>query len=196
MRLKRTVYSVLIVSSAGNFADALSSLLSPAEHDPIERVTSISAAKRLLSQRQFDFVLINSPLSDENGYDFARELSEKSTSAILVFARSELFAAAYEQLTPFGVFTLNKPLSQQSLITALLWLAAARERLRQNEIKAVSLEQKMKEIRTVNKAKWLLIEKEGLSEGEAHHNIEKKAMDRCVPKLTIAAEIIANYEGK
>ena len=194
MRLQNTVYSVLLISSADRFTESVCSLLSPAEHAPIERAGSISAAKRILSRRQFDFVIINAPLPDESGVDFACEVSENSHSAVLVFTRNEMYAAVYEQLTPFGVFTLNKPLSQQSLMTALLWLAAARERLRKTESKAVSIEQKMQEIRTVNKAKWLLLDREQMSEAQAHRFIEKEAMNRCVPKLVIAKEIIQKYE--
>lgn len=193
MRLETTVYSVLIVSSADSFSQSIASLLSPAEHSPVEYARNISAAKRLTVQRQFDFVIINAPLSDENGADFACELSAKSTSAVLLFARAQDFSAFYEKLTPFGVFTLHKPLSQQSALTALLWMAAARERLKQHEIKTVSLEQKMKDIRTINKAKWLLIEKEHMSEAEAHRAIEKQAMDRCVPKIAVANDIIQRW---
>lgn len=76
---------------------------------------------------------------------------------------------------------------------AFLWLAAARERLKKNEIKTVFIEKKMKEIRIINRAKWLLIEKENLSEAQAHREIEKRAMDRCLPKTDIANEIISKY---
>ena len=194
MRLERTVYSVLIVSSADNFKDAFSALLSPCEHSPVEYATSVSAAKRLVAQKQFDFVIINAPLPDESGAEFACELSQKSGSAILLFANVQSFSAFYEKLTPFGVFTLNKPISQHSAINALLWLAAARERLKQHEVKTISLEQKMKDIRTINKAKWLLIENENMSEGDAHRYIEKQAMDKCVAKITVAKEIISRLD--
>ena len=196
MGLKKTVYSVLILSSAENFTASLSALLSPAEYAPLCCAESVSAAKRLTNERQFDFVIINSPLPDENGMDFACRLSEKSDSAILLFARADVFSAAYEKLTPFGVFTLNKPVARDMAMTALLWLAAARERLRKNEQKSISIEEKMKEIRTVNRAKWLLIEREGMSETEAHRHIEKLAMDRCLPKSTIAGEIIENFSER
>ena len=48
----------------------------------------------------------------------------------------------------------------------------------------------MAEIRLVNRAKWLLIERQGLSEQEAHRFIEKQAMDRCVSRRVIAQQII------
>ena len=55
-------------------------------------------------------------------------------------------------------------------------------------------EEKMQEIRLVNRAKWLLISKDGLTEDEAHHRIEKLAMDRCITKREIAEYIIMTKE--
>ena len=48
----------------------------------------------------------------------------------------------------------------------------------------------MAEIRIVNRAKWLLITERNMDEPQAHRYIEKQAMDRCVPKKTVAEEII------
>ncbi len=48
----------------------------------------------------------------------------------------------------------------------------------------------MAEIRLINRAKWVLIEKQGMSEQDAHRYIEKQAMDRCVSKRIIAEEIL------
>ena len=43
----------------------------------------------------------------------------------------------------------------------------------------------------VNRAKWALIDKHGMTEQEAHRYIEKQAMDRCVTRRTVAEEILA-----
>jgi len=51
----------------------------------------------------------------------------------------------------------------------------------------------MAEIRLVNKAKWFLISELSMSEPEAHRYIEKQAMDRCIPKRSIAEEIVKTY---
>lgn len=59
--------------------------------------------------------------------------------------------------------------------------------------KTLSIEEKMEEIRIVNRAKWLLISELKLDESEAHRYIEKQAMDRCVSKKTVAKEIIKTY---
>ena len=58
----------------------------------------------------------------------------------------------------------------------------------------MTLEEKMAEIRLVNRAKWLLIDKKKIDEPEAHRYIEKQAMNRCVTKVQIAREIIDSYD--
>ena len=73
-------------------------------------------------------------------------------------------------------------------------MSSARERLRKSEKKALSIEEKMEEIRLANRAKWLLIDELKMSEPDTHRYIEKQAMDRCVSKREVAEEIIKTYE--
>ena len=92
-----------------------------------------------------------------------------------------------------GVFTLPKQTSKPTLLTALNWMSSARERLRKTEKKTLSIEEKMEEIRIVNRAKWILIRELKLDEPEAHRYTEKQAMDRCISKRIVAEEIIKTY---
>ena len=59
--------------------------------------------------------------------------------------------------------------------------------------KTLSIEEKMEQIRLVNRAKWLLIGELKMSEPDAHRYIEKQAMDRCVSRREIAENIIKTY---
>ena len=61
------------------------------------------------------------------------------------------------------------------------------------EKKTLSVEEKMEEIRIVNRAKWLLISELKMDEPQAHRYIEKQAMDRCISKKEVAEEIIRTY---
>ena len=56
-------------------------------------------------------------------------------------------------------------------------------------------QQKIREIRLVDRAKCLLIQYGGMSEEEAHRAIEKQAMDRQVTRVNIAEEILQSYSG-
>ena len=193
MSLKERVYSVLIVSAAESFNDALSALLPNSKYSPTHFVSNISAAKRALAERAFDFVIINSPLPDDIGTRFAIDTGSSKETVVLLMVRAELLAEIYDKVAEHGVFVLPKPTSKPTMAVALSWLSSAREKLRKTEKKTLSIEEKMEEIRIVNRAKWILIRELKLDEPEAHRYIEKQAMDRCVSKKVIAEEIIKTY---
>ena len=65
--------------------------------------------------------------------------------------------------------------------------------MRKSEKKALSIEEKMEEIRIVNRVKWLLIIELKMDEQGAHRYIEKQAMDRCISKRIVVEEIIKTY---
>ena len=193
MSMKERVYSVLIVSAAESFNDALSALLPNSKYSPTHFVSNISAAKRVLAERAFDFVIINSPLPDDVGTRFAIDTANSEESVVLLMVRTELQEEIYDKVAEHGVFVLSKPTSKPTMMTALSWLSSAREKLRKTEKKTLSIEEKMEEIRIVNRAKWLLISELKMDEQGAHRYIEKQAMDRCVSKRVVAEEVIKTY---
>lgn len=193
MSLKERSYSVLVVSSAGRVNAALSSLLTGPRYHPVRVVSSVSEAKRAWSERSFDHVIINSPLPDDTGIRFAIDIASSKGSVALLLIRTEDYEDIFDKVVQHGVFTLQKPISMSLLTAALEWMESARERLRGLEQKTLSVEEKMEEIRVVNRAKWLLISELKMDEPQAHRYIEKQAMDRCAPKRDIAEEIIKTY---
>ena len=191
MELKERQYSVLTVSAQPKFNESLKALLAERQYYRSELVESISAAKRTANDAAYDFLIVNSPLPDDDGLRFAIDRSQGSRSSVLLLVRNEYYTEIFEQVCPYGVYTLPKPSPRQLVTQAFDWLESSCERLKSLEKRSVKLEDKMQEIRLVNRAKWLLISEKGLSEEDAHHSIEKLAMDRCVPKRVIAEEIIA-----
>ena len=193
MSLKERVYSILIVSATDSFTSAFADLLPEARYSPVDTVTSVSVAKRVLAEKTFDFVIINAPLPDDAGTRFAIDTCTTKQSAVLLLVKNDIHAGIHDRVAEYGVFTLPKPISKITMTHALNWLESARERLRQFEKKTISIEDKMAEIRLVNKAKWLLISELHMSEPDAHRYVEKQAMDRCVSRRCIAEEIIKTY---
>ena len=186
-------YSVLVVSAAGKFNDALTAMLPESDCDPVRFVTSIAAAKRALVERNFDFVIVNAPLPDDFGVKLAIDACAGKGTVALLLVRTEVYEEIRAKSQSQGVFTLAKPTSSQMLCQALRWMIAARERLRRMEQKTLTMEEKMEEIRLVNRAKWLLIENLKMTESDAHRYIEKQAMDRCVTRREIAEGVIRTY---
>ncbi len=193
MSLKEQVYSVLIVSAAEKFNSAIHEIFSVPLFSPVNTVNNISAAKRAIGERDFDIVIINSPLPDDYGLRFAIDTVSSYNTVVLFLARAEQYEDAYDKLAEHGVFLLQKPTARAVFEIASGWMISARERIRKTEKKTLSIEEKMNEIRIVNRAKWLLISELKMTEQDAHRYIEKQAMDRCVSRKQIAEEIIKTY---
>ena len=193
MSLKERVYSVLVVSAAEKLNIALSDLMPETHYQPVKYVSSVSAGKQAWNERSYDYVVINSPLPDETGIRFAIDIGNSKGAVVLLLVRPELCEDVREKVAEYGVFTMTKPLSRPMLTFALDWMASARELLRKLEKKTLSVEEKMEEIRVVNRAKWLLISELKMEEPQAHRYIEKQAMDRCISKREVAEEIIKTY---
>lgn len=187
------LYSVLIVSSAQKFNDIIAQMLPNSDYYPVTFAGNVAAARREMLNRPYDFIVINAPLPDDFGTRFAIDSVGKPGTVVLLLAREDVYDEVNSRVVSQGVFTLSKPTPAQTLRQGLKWMASARERLRRVEQKATTIEEKMEEIRLVNRAKWLLIEHLQMTESDAHRYIEKQAMDRCVSRREVAQGIIKTY---
>lgn len=168
-------------------------MLPPSEYYPVCFTGNIAAARRELLSRSFDLVIINAPLPDETGTQFAIDANKRMDTVVLLLLRADYFEEVNERVISYGVFTLQVPVPASTIRQGLKWMISSRERLRRMETKNLSVEEKMEEIRLVNRAKWILIEKQKMNESDAHRHIEKRAMDQCISKSEVARSIIKAY---
>ncbi len=187
-------YSVLLVSSSPKFNESMLALLPESRFYPVAAVSDVSSARRRLLESKYDIVIINAPLPDDFGTRLALNICDNSGTAVLLFVKAEHYPDINGRVSPFGVLVLPKPASSQAVSQSLQLLCGTRERLRRMEQKTASIEEKMEEIRIINRAKLLLMEQLKMTEKEAHRFIEKQAMDRCVTRITIAQSILSTYK--
>ena len=193
MELERR-YSVLAVSASLKFVETLRTLLPEGRYGPVTVLHDAAAARRALAENSYDLVLINTPLPDEFGTRLALDACESSSAGVLLLVKAEHYPDIEAKVTPHGVLTLSKPTSPQLFAQSVRMLCITRERLRGMEKKTATIEEKMEEIRLVNRAKWLLIEELKMTEQEAHRYIEKQAMDLRISKREAAENIIKTYK--
>ena len=72
MSLRERIYSILVVSATDSFTSAFADLLPETRYYPVHTVANVSAAKRVLSEKTFDFIIINSPFPDDTHYQTNR----------------------------------------------------------------------------------------------------------------------------
>ena len=194
MVFQERTYSVLIVTASDSFTEKIMPLLPVTDYWPVTTAHSNSEARRKILETAFDIVLINAPLPDDFGMRLAIDICTGSGAGVLLMVRSDQFDDVYARVVGYGVLTLSRPTSMQMVAQNLRILCATRERMRRMEEKQTAVEEKIDEIRLVNRAKWLLIECLGMTEPEAHRYIEKQSMDRRVTKREVAQAVIKTYQ--
>ena len=188
------VYSVLIVTASDRFANSIMPLLPMTDYWPVQTASSVAEARRWLADTEFDIVLINTPLPDDFGMHLAIDICTGSGAGVLLLVKNDHYNEIYAKVVRYGVITLSKPTNRQMVAQNLRILCATRERIRQMQAKQATVEEKIKEIRLVNRAKWLLIECLNMTEAEAHRYIEKQAMDLRISRREAAENIIKTYK--
>lgn len=186
-------YAVLVVSSSEKMNEALKPLLTGNRYRKVSFTGSVATAKRLILENTYDFVIINSPLPDDFGTKLAIDASSGKNTVCLQLVKTEVFNDVCSKGTEHGVFILPKPTSTAMVMQALRFMESAREKIRGLNKKTMTIDEKMEEIRIVNRAKWLLIENLKMTEPDAHRYIEKQAMDTSSTKREIAESIIKTY---
>lgn len=157
-------------------------------------VKTAGEARRILIERVFDLLVINAPLSDENGVRLAADVIGNKANQVILMVKREYADEIASKVEDYGIFTVEKPLSHAAFWLALKMTSAAYNRTRNFINENDRLKKSLADIRLVNRAKCLLIEKLGLSEDAAHREMEKMAMDHRLEKVELAKRIIREYE--
>ncbi|NBK96982.1 MAG: ANTAR domain-containing protein [Erysipelotrichia bacterium] len=184
----------LIVSSLQKSLEALTQLLKNNNITTVSCVKSGSEARRLLADKKFALVLINTPLSDEFGHDLAYTISRNSDSGVVMLVKNEVLDEMSHKLFEYGAMCIGKPLDRMLFQQGIRLALSSHYRVVGLQKENIKLQEKMEEIRLINRAKYALMDYLNMSEGQAHHYIEKRAMDQRKNKLSIAMEILKTYE--
>lgn len=149
----------------------------------------------MVAHKDFDVILINTPLPDEFGYELAENLTQITTSGIMMIVKSEISDEMFEKVADYGVLVVSKPISRQLFFQSLRLVSATRARLLNLRNENIKLKNKVEEIRIINRAKCTLIQYLSMTEPQAHRYLEKQAMDMRMTKLEVAKRVLSTYDN-
>ena len=193
MATEKRKYRILVADSGDKIYEYISQSLPRGDYDPIVKAGDAGEVRRMMLDTPADIVIINTPLRDEFGTELAIDLAE-GTAGVLLLVKNELYDQVCYKAEDSGVLTLGKPTSRQGFYSAVKLLTAMTARLSRLEKVNHTLQEKMADIRVVNRAKWLLIEHHHMKEQDAHYFIEKQAMDTRLSRREVAENIIRSYD--
>ena len=158
----------MVVSGTDKAAEFITKVLPSNQFNPIISVHDAGEAKRTIINQTVDIIIINAPLPDEFGTQLAIDIAEDNSIGILMMVNADMYEQVTYKVENYGILTISRPCNSHDIFQTLKLLLATKIRLKAMEDKAASLEEKMKEIRIVNRAKSLLMDRLQMSEPEAH----------------------------
>ena len=152
--------------------------------------TAYQAKCHLESEMMTELVMINSPLMDESGVEFAEYVIEKTTANCILLIKTETAEKIGERAEKAGIIIVGKPFSKTVLYQIVRTVDIAVNRSAELYARNARLEEKISEIQTIDKAKFMLMEYKDMTESEAHAYIEQYAMNKRKKKSIAALAII------
>lgn len=184
----------LIVSAGASSNEYLSARLTESGYPRPLIVPSGAEARRRMLESDFELIVVNAPLPDEFGHELCANAVDKTDAGVVLLAKA---ATAEQLLAPMseqGVLLISKPFSNTLFLQAVHMAAASNHRLMRLRQENARMQEKIAQIRLVSHAKCCLVEREQMTEAEAHRCIEKQAMDTRRDRAEIAQEILDSYE--
>ena len=193
MAVRRSAYRMMVISKSAKIADYLKDALPADMCRDMVCVTNVGEAKRVLVSTWFDIVIINTPLGDDFGLQAAIDISQQNPVGVILLVKNDMYEEVSYRVEDYGIMTVPKQTTRQMLYLAVKMMAAVQVKIKGMAEETTKLKVKLKELKLVDRAKWILIDQLKMSETQAHKYIEKQAMDRCVKREEIAENIIRTY---
>ena len=188
--------SILLAGSTEKGRALLQSLMPPGRFEHARVCLNGAETRRAFAEGDWAVVVINTPLGDESGLELAIELAHQSSAGVLLLVKADVAETVALRMRDDGVLVLPKPVARPLFDQALGYAVAMRSRLLSVHAENARLEKRLNELRTVSRAKFLLIERKHMTEEQAHRQIERMAMDTRQTSLAVAQSIISRLENE
>ncbi len=185
----------MIVSSSDKSVAFFTEMLNADSCGAVTVLKTGAEARRVLSEREFDIVIIYVPLPDESGESLSRHIASKDTSQVILVVKSEYFDEMCAVTEETGVLVVARPVDRTVFKSTLRLAKSAQGRLKKLRSENNELKQKIEDIKIIDRAKYILISYLKMSEQEAHRFIEKQAMDMRATRRSVAEGVLRTYES-
>ena len=173
----------------------LKDLLERAGFEVVAEAKDGEEAVALARSAQPDLALLDVKMPRLDGIEAARRILDERPIPIVMltaYGQQELVARAAEA----GVFGyLVKPFREQDLLPAIHTARARHEELQALREEAESLQEALAARKVIERAKGLLMEKEGLTEGQAFSRLRRASQASQRPLKVIAEAVVATLGG-
>lgn len=182
---------IFVIAKTAEACETIAAALTELSADITVCASDKDARKENISA--YDAIVVSVPLKSEFGLDLIAEMSKKTSAPIIILARADIADDVQGRIKFTGAFVLAKPFSKSILTQTVRMAILAKENINRLEREKSELRGKLEDVKTVDRAKCLLIQYLNMTEEQAHKHIQKMAMDTRRSQREIAEDILKTY---
>ncbi len=184
---------ILIVDDSRRSRAAIKKALAGLDFEIVEGASGLEAV-RLVKEMSPDLLFIAVGLPDLDGIEASARIMESHPLPIIILT-SHQDPEKVERAKEAGVMAyLLKPVREDQLRPALEVASARFREFMAVRVQNQDLQRTLEARKVTERAKGILMEREGLSEGEAFRRIQKFSMEKRRPVVEIAEAILLSEE--
>lgn len=187
--------NAIVAAKNQETCDAITELLKECGFTNVKAVLSASEARKQYDSTDFELAVICTPLEDEFGLDLVSDINKMSDSALVIVANNDIADEVQKKVAFAGAFVLARPLNKLVFSQCIRYVMLSRDEILKLKSENLELQQKMKDMKLIDRAKCILIQYLRISETQAHRHIQKQAMDQRVTQVAVAKDILKTYEN-
>ena len=188
--------NILLAAGSDKTLDLLRKMLGEVlEEVNIISVSGGSDARLSLKENDIDLVVVNTPMKDEQGIEFAVYAAESEKNPVILVTNPESYSRVGQKLEEHGVVAMKRPVERKIFSCALRDAMVFGRVFNRLKSENRELKESIEETKLVNRAKGMLMSHLNMTESQAHRYIEKQAMDLVLTRPQVALNILKTYES-
>jgi len=143
---------------------------------------------RMLQSKEINVSLIDNDLQGLNGVQLAQIIANENLGPVVLISQHQIDTGASLPKSVFGV--LLKPITEYQLINTLSLSLNQYKNQKELEKEVALLKDTLESRKLIEKAKGILMTKQGITEDAAYNKLRKSSMEKRIPMRKVAEAIV------
>lgn len=187
---------LLIAISSENQEQKMKSFLMETGCGFIHTARDSNECLRKTRQLNPDIVIIDFEFSKYMGYETARVIVEDGLSTTILLVNEGQISLMNNYKNNEDLICMVRPINKNLLTVTIELILKNRQKIKKLKNQIIHLKNSLDMRKTIEKAKGLLMQYEGLSENQAFRKMQKESMDTGIPMKEIADKILLSNKDK
>lgn len=185
---------IVIADNQPEDLKVINNMLGKAGHNVLAEAQDGVSALKLIRNYEPELVILGAALPGMDGLEVAGIMAQEIIAPVIMvssFYSQEMIERAKDAMV---MAFLVKPLEETNIINAIKIARVNYEKVKELQLEVSKLTDALENRKTLEKAKGLLMTKQGITEEEAFKKIQKQSMEKRKSMKEIAESIIIAYE--